>query len=87
MRKILGKIQSAGLTLNIKKCEWASEEFHNLSYHLGRGEVRPQVVKVEAIKNCPRPRTKKEVRSFLGLAGWFKRFVPQLATLASPLPP
>uniref|UniRef100_A0A669DR80 Reverse transcriptase/retrotransposon-derived protein RNase H-like domain-containing protein n=1 Tax=Oreochromis niloticus TaxID=8128 RepID=A0A669DR80_ORENI len=41
--------------------------------------------KVEAIQKCPRPRTKKEVRSFLGLVGWYRRFVPQFATIAGPL--
>lgn len=85
LRKVLGKIQSAGLTLNLKKCEWAREEVRYLGYRLGQGKVRPQVDKVEAIRDCPRPRTKKEVRSFLGLAGWYRRFVPQFATIATPL--
>ena len=82
---VLGKIQKAGLTLNPSKCEWAKEETRYLGYRLGHGEVRPQIDKVEAVKNCPRPRTKKEVRSFLGLAGWYRRFVPQFASIAAPL--
>uniref|UniRef100_A0A3Q1EX45 Gypsy retrotransposon integrase-like protein 1 n=2 Tax=Acanthochromis polyacanthus TaxID=80966 RepID=A0A3Q1EX45_9TELE len=85
LKKVLGKIQSAGLTLNLKKCEWVREEVRYLGYQLGQGKVRPQADKVEAIRNCPRPRTKKEVRSFLGLAGWYRRFVPRFATIASPL--
>lgn len=43
---------------------------------MGQGGVRPQVDMVETILNCPRPFTKKEVRSFLGLTGWYRRFVP-----------
>ena len=82
---VLGRIQKAGLSLNPAKCEWAREETRYLGYQLGRGEVRPQVDKVEAIQNCPRPRTKKEVRSFLGLVGWYRRFVPRFATIATPL--
>lgn len=69
LMKVLGRIQMAGLTLNIKKCERAQDEVHYLGYQLGQGKVRPQVDKVEAIQNCPRPRTKEEVRSFLSLEG------------------
>ena len=47
--------------------------------------MRPQVDKVEANQNCPRPRTKKEVRSFLGLIGWYRRFVPQFSAIAAPV--
>eukprot|EP00064_Thunnus_orientalis_P002528 superscaffoldBa00000188_g2535 len=85
LERVLGQIQQAGLTLNPAKCQWAKEEAKYLGYRLGRGEVRPQVDKVEAICGCPRPRTKKEVRSFLGLAGWYRKFVPQFATIAAPL--
>lgn len=38
-----------GLTLNVAKCEWAKEKNNYLGYHLGNGELRPQVDKVEAI--------------------------------------
>ncbi len=43
------------------------------------------VNKVEAICQSPRPKTKKEVMSFLGLVGWYRRFVPNFASIAAPL--
>lgn len=58
------------------------EETKYLGYQLGRGEVQSQVIKIEAIYSCPRPRTNKEARSFLGLVSLYGRFVPQLATIA-----
>ncbi len=51
-------------------------------YVLGHGLVRPQVGKIEAIKNAERPETKKQVRSFLGLVGWYRRFIPNFSARA-----
>ncbi len=56
-----------------------------VGFHLGHGQVRPQIDKTAAIAACPRPKTKKEVRQFLGLAGYYRRFVPDYSELTSPL--
>ncbi len=85
LTQTLEKIKKAGLTLNVGKCEWAKQEANYLGYHLGNGQLRPQVNKVEAICQSPRPKTKKEVRSFLGLVGWYRRFIPNFASIAAPL--
>ena len=61
------------------------EETAYLGYQVGRGNVRPQESKVAAIRNWPRPTIKKPVKSFLGLVGYYQRFIPGFATLASPL--
>ncbi len=49
LEKTLSKIQEAGLTVNVAKCEWAKSETNYIGYHLGNGELRPQVDKVEAV--------------------------------------
>ncbi|KAL0174904.1 hypothetical protein M9458_030872, partial [Cirrhinus mrigala] len=85
LRRTLKKITVAGLTLNVGKCEWARQDASYLGYHLGNGQLRPQVNKVEAIRQSPRPKTKKEVRSFLRLVGWYRWFVPNFASIAAPL--
>ena len=85
LERVLGQNQQAGMTLNPAKCQWAREEAKYQGCQLGRGEVRLQVEKVEAIHSCPCPRTQKEVGSFLGLASWYRRFVPQFTTIAAPL--
>ncbi|KAI5616012.1 hypothetical protein C0J50_10699 [Silurus asotus] len=85
LEQTLRRIQEAGLTLNVAKCVWAKAEADYLGYRLGDGELRPQVDKVEAIRNSPRPTTKKEVRSILGLVGWYRRFIPNFSTTAGPL--
>lgn len=81
----MGKIHKAGLILNQQKCEWARWETQFLGYVLGTGEIKLQVDKTEAIQNSPRPRTKKQVRLFLELVGWYRRFVLHFSSVAAPL--
>uniref|UniRef100_A0A9J8BLY2 Gypsy retrotransposon integrase-like protein 1 n=1 Tax=Cyprinus carpio carpio TaxID=630221 RepID=A0A9J8BLY2_CYPCA len=85
LEDILKRLQEAGLTINTTKCSWAQTEVRYLGYLLGHGQIRPQVEKLKAIQNIARPQTKKQVRSFLGLIGWYRRFVPHFASLATPL--
>lgn len=47
--------------------------------------IKPQLNKVEVIQKLPRPLTKKQVHSFLGIVGYYRRFVPNFASLAAPL--
>ncbi len=75
LEKTMSKIQEAGLTLNVAKCEWAKSETKYLGYHLGNEELRHQVDKVEAVWHRPRPRTKKEV--FPGAGGMVSRLHSQ----------
>ncbi len=67
------------------KCAIGRVEVRYLGFHLGHGQVRPQIDKTAAIAACPRPKTKKEVRQFLGLAGYYRRFIPDYSELTSPL--
>ena len=82
---VLESLRQAGLTANPKKCAIGRAEVRYLGYHLGSGQVRPLVDKTAVIATCPRPKTKKEVRRFLGLAGYYRRFIPAFSELTSPL--
>ncbi|KAI4875318.1 hypothetical protein NFI96_001826 [Prochilodus magdalenae] len=82
---VMRKITEAGLTANPSKCHLALGEVSYLGYILGGGQIRPQVDKVEAVKATPQPSTKRRVRSFLGLVGWYRRFIPNFATKATAL--
>ncbi len=53
-----------------------------LGFVLGHGVIRPQVGKVEAIKAAGWPETKKQFRAFLGLVGWYRKFIPNFSTRA-----
>jgi len=85
LQMVLRRIQEAGLTINPDKCALAKKEIEYLGYVLGNGVIRPQVGKVQAIKSFTLPKTKKQVRSFLGLVGWYRRFVPNFSSRAAAL--
>ncbi len=85
LREVLRELRGAGLTANPKKCAIGRVEVRYLGFHLGHGQVRPQIDKMAAIAACPRPKAKKEVRQFLGLAGYYRRFIPDYSELTSPL--
>ncbi len=85
LREVLRALRGVGLTANPKKCAIGRVEVRYLGFHLGHGQVCPQIDKTAAIAACPRPKTKKEVRHFLGLAGYYRRFIPDYSELTSPL--
>ena len=84
LAEVFKRIHQAGLTVQPKKCAFAQEEVCYLGHVVGCGVIQPQRNKIEAIRNCPQPQTKKDIRS-LGLAGWYRCFVPNFATRAAPL--
>lgn len=43
-----------------------------------------QVQKIQAIQSCPPPSTKKQIRSLLGLVGWYRKFIPHFSTIVAP---
>ena len=47
--------------------------------------MRPMHCQVKAVKECGRPKTKKQVRAFLGLCGYYRRFIPPFSTVANSL--
>ncbi|XP_041440518.1 uncharacterized protein LOC121400717 [Xenopus laevis] len=85
VQAVLDALQMAGFTANPKKCAIGLEEAKYLGYIIGRGVIKPQVNKTEAIHAWPRPLNKKQVRAFLGITGYYRRFIPNFATLAAPL--
>ncbi len=79
------ELRQAGLTANPRKCHLALFEAKYLGFQVGRGIVKPQEKKVAAILSVPRPSTKTQVRAFLGLAGYYRCFIPNFSSLAAPL--
>ena len=85
LKEVLDRLQSAGLTINASKCGFARAETEYLGFTVGKGTVKPQLQKVHAIENCPLPQTRKQLRSFIGMAGFYQRFIPHFSARAAPL--
>ena len=82
---VLHKLQEAGLTAKPAKCQFAMAQCTYLGHIVGGGRVYPEVDKLQAVENFPVPTTKKQVRSFLGLTGYYRRFMADYASIAVPL--
>lgn len=85
LRAVLCRLREANLTVKAAKCQLGRAEVAYLGHVIGQGYRRPSEVKLAAIDNFPQPRTKRDIRSFLGLAGYYQRYIPRYSEIASPL--
>ena len=83
--EVLVRLKEAGLRLKPSKCMFATAEIEYWGHTLTPEGVRPNNKKVTAVTNFPVPKTVKEVKSFLGLANFYRRFILEMATLSRPL--
>ena len=65
--------------------EIGSAEVDFVGQRIKEGQVETDRRKLDKIRSAPQPTTKKEVRSFLGLAGCYRKFIPSFAEIAVPL--
>ena len=85
IRQVLSCLRKAGLTAKPRKCQFALAQCVYLGRIVVNGEVRPEKSKVDSITSFQTPRTKKEIRCFLGLTGYYRKFISDLAAIAAPL--
>ncbi len=80
--KVFRQLKLAGLSVNLEKCKFAQKEVLFLGHVIGSGQTRPNPEKLKSVREYPCPRTKTDVRSFLGLAGYYRKYIPQFAELS-----
>jgi transposase InsO family protein len=78
-------LRRAKLTLNIQKCQFGVSQVCYLGLQITSEGLKPGPEKLKAIKQFPAPRNPTEVRRFLGLTGFFRRFIKDYAVIARPL--
>lgn len=83
--KILQTLCEANMKIQIDKCHFFKKEVEFLGFIVSHNGLTTNPNKVQAIVDFPIPKTLKELRSFLGLSGYYRRFVRDYAKLAKPL--
>jgi len=73
------------LKLQPDKCEFLRREVSYLGHGIGQTGIRPDERRIKAVKDYPKPRTTPELKAFLGLAGYYRRFIPNFSKIAKPL--
>ncbi|GBO99559.1 Retrovirus-related Pol polyprotein from transposon 17.6 [Eumeta japonica] len=78
-------LKKANLTIGLEKSQFCFQELRYLGFIIGGGCLKTDPEKVKAIRDIRVPKTPREVRSFLGTAGWYRRFIKDFASIAAPL--
>lgn len=82
---VMKRLKQNGLTINEEKCQVGRSEVTFMGHELSARGILPTETKISAIKSFRRPESAEEVRSFLGLANYVGKFIPNLSTISAPL--
>ena len=82
LRQVFERLRHANLKLGAEKCTFAAKEVRYLGHQVTEEGLLPDPALLTAIREIPPPKTATEVRSFLGLAGYYRRYVKKFAAIA-----
>lgn len=85
LRQVAELLTNAGLTINLDKSFFMMSEIKYLGFLVGEKGLRPDPGKIESIVNFPTPTSVKQTRRLLGMASWYRRFIPNFADLSAPI--
>jgi hypothetical protein len=85
LEKIFQKLRDANLRLNPQKSQFGLSKLVYLGHQFSQDGISIDPSKTEVIRTYPRPKNQKEVRSFLGLTNYFKKFIRSYSSLTQPL--
>ncbi len=85
VERVLAKLRQHKFYAKRSKCAFNQSEIKYLGFIVGNGELKTDPAKVAAVADWPVPKTKEELRSFLGMANYFRRFMDHYGAIAAPL--
>jgi transposase InsO family protein len=83
--RLMQRLRDANLQLQPDKCEFLRHEVAYLGHIIGANGVKPDPGKIKSIMHFPTPKNPKNIKQFLGLAGYYRRFIPNFSKVAKPL--
>lgn len=85
LREVFERLRQSNFKVQLDKSEFLHKEVAYLGHKITCEGVKPNPEKIESVKNFPIPKTQKEIKSFLGLAGYYRRFIKDFAKITKPL--
>ena len=85
IEEIFKRLEAADLKMKRSKCDFFKKHIHYLGHLISANGICPLKDKLDTIRDMPAPHNSKEVKQFLGLAGYYRKFVPRFADLSRPL--
>lgn len=85
VRLVLQRLREHKLYAKVSKCEFFKSQVEFLGHTVSADGIGPEKVKVAAVQDWPTPINVKDIRSFIGFANYYRRFIPRFAHIAAPL--
>lgn len=85
LKLLFQRLAEYGVLINTNKCTFGKTQVQFLGHNVSAAGIQPLESKVEAIQNFPVPKTLKELRRFLGMINFYRRFIPNAAKVQAPL--
>lgn len=85
LRQVAASLRKANLTINVEKSKFLLKSITYLGHTVGGGCIKADPDRVRAIAEYPTPNTIRQVRRFMGIAGWYRRFISNFSAISAPI--
>lgn len=85
LTEIARRLRAAGLTISAEKSRFCMKELRYVGYLLTEDGIKPDPEKISAVMDFPAPTSVKETRRFLGMSGWYRRFIQDFSSISAPI--
>jgi hypothetical protein len=72
---VLNKLEDGGMKIGLEKCKFSRSSVKYLGHVISQQGIKPDPEKIEAIQKIPEPKNLKQVKSFLGLPSYYRKFI------------